>query len=273
MDLTVDTHYTRPGLGESILAALRASGKSLEGLGPEDLAPVDHFHLRGKPGTMELARRAGITAGTRVLDVGGGIGGPARTLASELGCSVTVLDLTEDFCRVGEELTRLVGLGDRVTFRHGSALETPYPDGSYDLAWTEHSSMNIEDKERLYAEVRRVLRPGGRLAMYEIMAGPVQPIHFPVPWASAPEISFLRPPQEVRALIAATGFRELDWADVSGECLEWLRERMAAAQSGPPPPLGVHLILGEQAAAMFRNVARGLEEDRLRVVQAVFERL
>ncbi|CAA9452538.1 MAG: hypothetical protein AVDCRST_MAG80-2450 [uncultured Rubrobacteraceae bacterium] len=147
----------------------------------------------------------------RVLDVGGGLGGPARNLASEIGCSVEVLDVTEEFCRAGEILTTRTGLGDLVSFRHASALDMPHPDASFDVVWMQHSSMNIADKERLYAEIHRVLRPGGHLALHEIMAGPVTPIHFPVPWARGPEISFLRPPEEVRALITGIGFEESAW--------------------------------------------------------------
>ena len=159
---------------------------------------------------MELARLAGITSGIRVLDVCGGLGGPARTLASEFDCAVEVLDLTQDFCRAGGVLTARTGLGGRVSFRHGDALEMPYPDdAAFDPAWTQHSSMNIADKGRLYAEIHRVLRPDGRLAMHEMLAGPVSPIHFPVPWAcavgarsqpqpSAPARRGTRPPQRNR---------------------------------------------------------------------------
>ena len=142
-----------------------------------------------------------------MLDVGGGIGGPARTLA-EAGCSVTVLDLTEEFCRTGAALTERVALGGRVTFRHASALDMPFEDGAFDAAWTHHSSMNIEDKERLYKEIARVVRRGGKLAMHEIMAGPEGPLHFPVPWASVPTISFLRAPDAVRKLEAYSSASE-----------------------------------------------------------------
>ena len=172
---------------------LRANGKDPAALTIEDLAPIDQLHARGSEATLELARLAGITAGMRVLDVGGGLGGPARTLASAFGCSVEVLDLTEEFCRAGEMLTARTGLADLVCFRQGNALKMPYPGAGFDVAWTQHSSMNIADKERLYAEIQRVLRPGGRLALHEILAGPVSPIHFPVPWARDPDLSHLRP--------------------------------------------------------------------------------
>jgi MPBQ/MSBQ methyltransferase len=165
----------------TILASVRTADKDPEGLTPDDLAPATEFHTGGTEATLELARRAGLRAGLRVLDVGGGLGGPARTPGSEFGCRVTVLDLTEEYCRAGELLTARTGLGDQVTFQHGDALTMPFPNGDFDVAWAQHSSMNIADKERLYREIHRILRPGGRLALHEIMAGPIQPIHFPVP--------------------------------------------------------------------------------------------
>ena len=267
----VADHYRRAKLAEEILDALRAAGKDPDTLTPDDLAPVDQFHTRGREATLDLARLADLTSGMRVLDVGGGLGGPARTLANEFGCSVEVLDLTEEYCRAGEMLTEMTNLGERVTFRHGDALDMPYPDGSFDLVWTQHSSMNIADKEKLYKEIRRVLRPGGRLALHEIMAGPVSPVRFPVPWAREPSISHLEPPETVRALILAAGFSELAWSDETSSATEWFRQRLAAAPSGGPP-LGLSLLLGPDFPEMFRNQVRNLEEARIAVVQAVFER-
>lgn len=205
---SVGEHYAHDGLAAAILAALHEAGRDPDCITAQDLTPVDQLHTRGKDATLELARLAGVTPEVRVLDVGGGLGGPARTLATEIGCSVEVLDVTEEFCRAGEMLTTRTSLGDLVTFRHASALDMPHPDASFDAVWMQHSSVNIADKERLYAEIHRVLRPAGHLALHEIMAGPVAPIHFPVPWARGPEISFLRPPEEARALITGIGFEE-----------------------------------------------------------------
>jgi ubiquinone/menaquinone biosynthesis C-methylase UbiE len=140
----------------------------------------------------------------RVLDVGSGLCGPARTLASTFGCTVEVLDITEEFCRASEMLTARAGLSNLLSCRHGSALEMSYPDAGFDVAWTQHSSMNITDQERRYAEVRRVLHPSGRLALHKILGGPVSPIHLPVPWARDPGLSHLRPPEEVHAPLTKT---------------------------------------------------------------------
>ncbi|MGH7267659.1 MAG: class I SAM-dependent methyltransferase [Candidatus Rokuibacteriota bacterium] len=268
----LNQHYGRLGLGDAILAGLVASGHDPDALTPDALAPVDQFHIRGKDATLELAGLAGLSAGTRVLDVGGGLGGAARTLAAELGCRVTVLDLTEEYCRVGEDLTRRAGLAERVSFRHGNALALPFPDASFDAAWTQHSSMNVPEKPRLYAEIARAVRPGGRVAIHEIMAGASAPVHFPVPWAREPATSFLSPTDAVRTLVRGAGLRELAWLDVSGPSLEWFRQRLAAPGGSGPPPLGFHLLLGADFGPMFRNMARNLEEDRIRVIQGVWER-
>jgi ubiquinone/menaquinone biosynthesis C-methylase UbiE len=268
----VGAHYTAGDLGAQILASLRAAGKDPEALQVEDLAQIDQFHAGGAQATRALIRRACLRPGMRVLDVGGGLGGPARLLAHDAGCAVTVLELSEESCRVGELLTARVGLAGRVTFRHGNALEMPFPDGAFDVVWTQHATMNIAEKERLYREISRVLRPGGRLAMQEVMAGPVQPIHFPVPWARDASISFLWPAAEIRALLAEIGFREAEWVDEREAVLAYL-QAVASGQPQPGSPVpAAQLMLGPQLPEMQRNVGRNLREDRLTHVQAVFER-
>ncbi len=271
-DYEINQHYGRGDLGTTILAALQAAGKNPQRLTPDDLAPVDQFHTAGKQATLELMHLAELQAGMEVLDVGGGLGGAARLLAAEQGCKVTVLDLTQEYCRVGELLTARTGLSDRVSFQQGSALDMPFPEARFDVVWTQHSSMNIADKARLYAEVRRVLRPAGRLAFHEIMAGPVQPIHFPVPWAHEPAISFLRPPEEVRALLIGSGFKEVSWVDTTAMSVTWFQQRSVPQGSGTPP-LGLHLLLGPRFGEMFGNQVRNLQEHRITVIQAVFERI
>lgn len=265
----INRHYGAPNLGEAILEGLRRAGKDPAQFGYEDLVAFDHFHTRGKPATAELAELAGIKPGEAVLDIGGGLGGPARSLAAEFGATVTVLDITEAYCRVGEMLTARTGLSERVTFRTGNALDLPFERESFDVVWTQHSSMNIEDKERLYREVRRVLRPRGRLALHEIVAGPRQPIHFPVPWALAPETSFLRPAAEVRSLVQESGFEEAAFRDTSKAAFEWGRERLASAPA-TPPPLGLHLLLGRNFKPAFQNMLRNLEQDRIAIIEAVY---
>jgi ubiquinone/menaquinone biosynthesis C-methylase UbiE len=268
---SVGEHYGRGGVLARILDALRAAGRDPGALTAGDLAPIDQLHARGREATLELARFAAISSGMRVLDVGGGLGGPARTLAGEFGCAVEVLDVTEEFCRAGEALTAASGLGGRVTFRHASALEMPYPDAGFDVAWTQHSSMNILHKERLYEEIQRVLRPGGLLALHEIMAGAVSPIHFPVMWARDPSLSHLRTPAKTRALLEERGFEELAWIDETAQALHWYQRRLAAMPA-EPPPLGPHILFGDDFGEMLHNQVLNLSEDRISVVQALFER-
>jgi SAM-dependent methyltransferase len=268
----VNAHYGRAGTLDAILAALRAAGKDVEALTTDDLAPVDQFHTGGKAATLALAGLARLAPGLHVLDVGGGIGGAARLLAREHGCRVTVVDLTEEYCRVGAELTRRTGLADRVDFRHGDALALPFPSESFDVAWTQHSTMNIADKVALYREIHRVVRPGGRYAFHEIATGPAGlPPRFPVPWARDPAVSALAPPDDLRRLLADAGFTETAWLDLSAEALAWFRARAAAAQGGPMPALGLHLLLGGDLGAMLANVTRSLDEGRIAVVQGVTE--
>ena len=168
-------YWEREGLERAILDALAATGKNIDALTVADLAPADHFHGGGKSATDQLARRAGFKPGTRVLDVGGGLGGPARTLAVEHGCDVTVVDLTESYVRAGAALTARLGLADRVVHRHGNALALATDGDAFDVVWTQNSGMNVADKDRLYTGFFRALRPGGVLAIQEPMAGPVQP--------------------------------------------------------------------------------------------------
>lgn len=268
---SVSEHYGQPDLAQRILTALGKAGKNLDALTIDDLAPVDQFHVRGKQSTLELAKRAGISAGQRVLDVGGGLGGPARTLATLFGCDVTVVDLTEEYCRVGEMLTAKLGLADRVRHQHGNALALPFPDASFDVVWTQHSTMNIEDKPSVYAEFQRVLRPEGRYALQEIMRGDVTPIHFPVPWARDPTISFLQTPTAIQRLIQAAGFASLSWADETASARDWYDKRLQSSANGLPP-LGIHLLLGEDMMAMSQNQIRNLNENRIAIVQAVFQK-
>lgn len=265
----LNQHYASPELVTAIFEGLRQSGKDPQRFQVDDLAAVDQFHTRGKPATVELARIAGLTPGMRVLDVGGGLGGAARTLAAEFGCRVTVLDITEEYCRVGALLTERTGLGTQVDFRCGSALDMPFADAGFDLVWTQHSSMNIPDKFHLYREIRRVLRPGGRLALHEIVAGSNAPVHFPVPWARDAGLSHLLGADDLRSLVRDCSFLETQFRNSTAASIEWFRARLGA--TGDPPPLGLHLLLGELFRPAFTNVLRNLEEDRIAVIEAVYQ--
>ena len=244
LDERVSGHYGWSGLQETIEQEMRRKGVDPEHVTVAQLAPVDNYHWHRLAGTLALARAAEITAADRVLDVGGGIGGPARQLAHRIGCHVTVLDLTAEYCAVGERLTAWTHLGDHVSFVHANALDMPFPDATFDVVWTQHASMNISDKAGLYREIARVLRPGGRFAFFDVLAGPNQPIHYPVPWASDPSFSFLLSPDETRELITRAGFREMTWLadealDMSSSGpIHWPRTQDRAHHSTPGSSTG-----------------------------------
>jgi ubiquinone/menaquinone biosynthesis C-methylase UbiE len=259
----IRSYWGRHGLGQAILDTLAAAGKDLAILTIDDLAPMDQFHSGGKGITVRLARLAGLPPGARVLDVGGGLGGPARTLAVEFGCHVTTVDLTESYVQAAEMLTARLGLSDRVTHHAGNALDLPFEAGTFDAVWTQNSGMNIANKQRLYAGFHRVLRSGGLLALQEPMAGPVQPPIFPVMWAHDMATSFLHTPAEMRALIEATGFRARTWDDVTAE----------AGSSTDAPAYSIQrLVMGDALAAITHAGRRNRDEGRIVMVQAVFDR-
>jgi ubiquinone/menaquinone biosynthesis C-methylase UbiE len=268
----VERHYAREGILDSILSALRQMGKDVTSLTPADLAPVDAFHIRGRAATVELAQRAALTPGLRVLDVGCGLGGTARYLAAEHGCRVTGVDLTKEYVDVARALAGLVGLEGSVEFRQASALDLPFDDGAFDLVWTEHVQMNIEDKRAFYAEIARVLVPRGRLVFHDVIQGGGGPSHFPVPWADEPSISFLASPDLLRQILDDLGFTILDWEDRSRESLDWFARAVERLKRSGPPPLGLHLLMGPTALAKAENIVRNLAEDRIVVVQAVAEK-
>lgn len=273
-DGTVSNHYASGDLLAAILDGLQTAGKDPHALSIDDLAPVDQFHTGGKGATLALLRLAELQAGIRILDVGGGFGGAARMLATELHASVTVLDLIQEFCDVGEALTQRTGLSDRVTFQQGNALDLPFPAGSFDAVWMQNAGMNIANKERLYDEVFRVLRPGGRFAMQEIVAGPVQPIHYPVNWASSASMNFLMAADELRSLLIRTGFTEIAWTDVTESSKNWWnRQSSSAADPDALPPLGFHTILGLDLYLKTQDAgARNSAEDRVGIIRSVMDR-
>ena len=268
----VEAHYAQRDLETTILAALVAAGKDLDHLKPEDLAPVDEFHICGRKATLELAREIHLDKSMQVLDVGSGLGGASRCLALEFGCHVTGLDLTEEYCRVATMLARRLGLESLVSYRHGNALQMPFADASFDVVWTQHASMNIPDKTGLCREMWRVLKPGGVLASYDVLAGVGGEVRFPVPWAREPSISFLMTPRQLRETLEVTGFEVLVWRDTTEAGRSWFRRLGEKNRQDGPPPLGLHLLLGPEFRKMAQNLVRNLEEDRIAIIESVARR-
>ena len=270
LETRVSSHYTTGALLETIKGGLRAAGADPENPAPEDLKGVDEFHLGGLEATEQFLDPLGIGPDQRVLDIGSGIGGTARFIAGRYGASVTGVDLTPAFVETAAALSAMVGMSDQTRFLQGSALELPVEDRSADLITMLHVGMNIADKPALFAEVARVLAPGGRFALFDLMEGSGEALTFPVPWASDGEHSFVVPPQTYRDAAATAGLTPVSEVDRSEYSVDFFTRVMAA--DGPPPPVGLHLIMGPTAKEKYGNVARAVLDGRVAGWEMVFAR-
>jgi len=265
----VAQHYGSVGIADRVLAAVRAAHGSDAAVTVDALAPLDQFHARGPLATQELVALLQPRAGERLLDIGSGIGGPARWIASKFGVHVTGIDLTPEFCDAAEALNQATGLADRVRIIRGSALALPVPDAAFDAAYSQNVIMNIADKQAFYREAYRALRPGGRLALSNVCAGTAGEPYFPVPWASTRETSFLATPDEMRADLVAAGFDIVEFQDTTDAIVEVQRRNRERLLRGEMPPVAADIILGARAREMQVNSMRSTEEGRTRMVEAL----
>jgi SAM-dependent methyltransferase len=263
----VRNHYRASGLIERLKTALASLGPEDQRLTPQQLGTVDQFHTRGLAATAELAKLAAITADMSVLDVGSGVGGPARFLAANYGCRVTGVDLSESFVDAARYLTERTGQSGQVSFRIASALELPFDDSRFDVVLLQHVAMNISDRARLYREVRRVLKSGGRFATFDVVLMSGGP-HYPVPWARTPAASFLLTAAATREAVEPAGFRTLIWQDDTEAAKAWIALLRA---SGPPPSPNLAAVMGPDFPQLAANLGRNLMEGRLGILTAVFE--
>jgi ubiquinone/menaquinone biosynthesis C-methylase UbiE len=266
LDTLVVKYYGSGGIMKKIEAGLNLAGKDVNSLKVDDLAPIDEFHTRGRESTREVADLAKLKASDLVLDVGCGLGGTARYLAERYKCNVVGIDLTEEYISVGKKLTELVGLSDRVELRHGSALEIPYEDERFDNVWTEHVQMNIVNKKRFYSEIARVLKPGGRLLFHDIFRGIGDSPFYPTPWAEDESISALATETEARLIIEQVGLEIDQWIVKVQESIEFFKRVSAKIAAKGPPPIGLHLLMGDNAKDKLQNYIRNLSENRVSVV-------
>jgi sarcosine/dimethylglycine N-methyltransferase len=265
------TYYDGPDLHAAVFAALRAAGRDVDHIDSDDLAGIDEFHALGRAGTLALAKLANITPGERVLDVGAGIGGPARALARHYGAQVTAVEPTERFANLARTLTEHAGLSPRVTVVHTDGSALPFPDATFDVAWTQAVWQNVEDKDALAGEICRVLTPGGRLAMFEVV-GDGRDLHFPVPWGDSPADSFVPAEPDFKATLEESGLRVEKW--LLGEQVQHALDSAAAdteRMTTGLPGVGLDLLMPDYAERMA-GLARNMEDGRIGLLLAVLSR-
>jgi ubiquinone/menaquinone biosynthesis C-methylase UbiE len=265
-------HYANDGIAERILAAVRATLPAGAPITVDALSAADQLHGRGLEATKELAALLAAKPGENILDIGSGVGGPARWIAANFGCHVTGIDLTPAFCQVAETLNAAAGLTDKVTIVEGSALALPFPDQSFDRAYSHNVIMNIADKRAFYREAKRVLKPGGVLVVMALMAGPTGKAHYPTPWAASAETSFLSTFDETRRDMEAEGFEILHLVDTTDRVRGARQAYAKSLAAGTAPPLGPHLVMGPRMKEFQLNVVQGEQEGALCSMEALLRK-
>lgn len=269
---SIADHYGAADLIGRVEEELKSAGLGDGPIPWKALAPLDQFHLMGAGATAELAQRLGLVASDHVLDVGCGLGGPSRQIASMIGCDVTGVDLNQPFVDLATMLTARTGLSDKVRHLHGDATSLPFEPGSFDNAITLHVGMNVEDKGAFYRGVFGALRPGGRLGIFDVTAGEAGPIHFPVPWARVAEDSFVVSLEEMTAQLEAAGFDVTEAADMTQAALAALPAQAAGVSGGAAPRLALPLVMGPEFPLMVKTTARNAAEGRIRLSRVIARR-
>jgi ubiquinone/menaquinone biosynthesis C-methylase UbiE len=268
----VREYYDQADLAQRMKEALIKAGLGEGRLSAEDLAPLDQFHSRGLKATIELAELLNPKPGATVVDIGSGLGGPSRYLAARYGCRVHGIDLSPSFVDASNHLAERAGLSELVSYECGNALALPFESSSFDIAWTQHVAMNIADRPKLYAEAFRVLRNGGRLAIFDVLGGVNEPLYFPVPWSPGPETSFLLTESEMRSTLESAGFRVLSWHDKTDDGILWFENFNKSLQSKSTPILGLHITMGPEFSKATANLARNLQERKAILVETILEK-
>ena len=270
--MTIDkvaAHYTHGTLMDVILAKLAEAGIAQDGLTAQDLAPMDHLHGRGREATDEMIARLQPQPGQHLIDIGCGVGGPARYLAATTGARVSGIDLTPEFIAVADELATMTGLSDKAGFQVGDALNLPFADAAFDAGYSQNVSMSVPDKARFFAEAARVLKPGARFVAGEVAQGPGGDVLYPVPWAMTAEISHLTTPEETAAILEDAGFRVEAIHDSTDQAQAYNQAARARAKEQGAPILNPLVILRENALERMRNSARNVAQGRAIPVEFV----
>lgn len=268
----VARHYTHGSLESAILDGLKAMGRAPEDVSTDDLAAIDEFHMGGQQATAELAEQMDLRPGMSLVDIGCGLGGAARFFAGRCGCRVTGVDLTPEYVTVADALTRRVGLAEQVDFHVASALDLPLETGSADAATLLHVGMNVQDKEALFAEVHRVLKPEAVFGIYDVMRVGEGDLEYPTAWAATPATSFVAEPGAYRRALSAAGFEVTAERDRGPFALDFFLRMKARVAEGGPPPLGLHILMGADAQQKVANLIANLERGRIAPIEMICRR-
>ncbi|MEM1338247.1 MAG: class I SAM-dependent methyltransferase [Bacteroidota bacterium] len=265
----VQDHYHRSNLYEDILNLLKTAGIDLNQVKRSDISTVDEFHVRGAEVSQELAATVDLYQ-KEVLDVGCGIGGPARMLADVYDCQVTGIDLSEAFIRTAEKLSALVGLGNKTRFINANATQLPFDANTFEVVWTQHVQMNIQEKERFYSEIRRVLLKEGIFLYYDIFKKGSGAIPYPMPWAENSEISFLAEVGTIEVLLKKLGFKRIQSKDQTEAGIAFFETLLNKLQKFGPPQLGLNLVMGTTTQTKIGNLLEALRSEGLMLQSGVY---
>jgi SAM-dependent methyltransferase len=266
----VSKHYTQSGLIDAIHAGIVSLGKAADTVTVDDLAAVDEFHIGGRRASKEFLDQLGFSAQMHILDVGCGLGGTARFVASRYGSRVTGIDLTAEYVETGRALSKWVGLDQRIFLHQGSALEMPFADRSFDGAYMLHVGMNIEDKAKLASEVMRTLRPNSSFGIYDVMRTGPGDLAYPVPWATNADLSAVAEPEQYKKALEKAGFTLIAERNRREFALAFFVElRARTAASGGPPPLGLHVLMGKTAPEKVRNMMANISNGNIAPVELI----
>ncbi len=267
----INEHYGKVSILDSILEKLKINKIDPDNLTRKDLETFEDFHIGGKLATHHLAEFANFPKGAKVLDIGCGIGGPARTLAEDYGCKVVGVDLTEAYVHAATQLTSMLRMEDKVSFSQGDATGTlPFESKEFDYVWLQHVTMNIEDKKNLFKEVHRLLKDDGKLVFYEIIKGNDQPIAYPVFWSPTDELSFLVNKNSYKSALEDAGLVEQVWEDKSQFASDWFQKMLDNMKASGPPKLGLKVIIADDVPIKAKNILDGINEGKLQVVRAIY---
>jgi ubiquinone/menaquinone biosynthesis C-methylase UbiE len=268
-NILIENQYELSGLFEDILKRLKEQGIDLSTVSRSNIAGVDEFHIRGAEVSKELVAEFDLRD-LKVLDVGCGLGGPCRMLADEFNCQVFGIDISHEFIRTAQKLSKLLSLDGKIEFVRGDALNLPFEDGSFNVVWTQHVQMNIENKLKFYSEINRVLDKNGVFIYYDIFKKDNEDVNYPVPWANNESVSFLQTIANMESILKDLGFTRKQVTDQTFKGIEFFRNLLDKIKISGPPKIGLNVLLGNSTKEKLGNVLSGLAENKIELQSGVY---